>query len=327
MPKLRHREGTFVMIIIKVMGGLGNQMQQYALYEKFRSLGKDACLDISWFEDASQQENVLAKRKLELRFFDNLQFETCTEKQRRDMLGSQGIVGKVMRKLNPASNKKFSENSMYHPEIFELQDAYLEGFWACEKYYADILKILREKICFPKIRNIQNSLNVLEKQKYQKNILNIETQNKMKSENSVSIHIRRGDYLDPENAGMFGGICTDLYYEAAENYIRERVENPHFYLFSDDPDYLRRKYQGEEYTVVDWNTGEDSFYDMQLMSCCRHNICANSTFSFWGARLNPNEEKIMIRPAKHKNSQVIDPAVMHELWEQWVLVDGDGRVI
>ncbi len=309
------------MIIIRVMGGLGNQMQQYALYEKFKSLGKDVCLDISWFEDAAQQENVLAKRKLELRMFENLQFDTCTEEQRREMLGSQTLFGKVLRKLNPAANKKFSENNMYHPEIFRLQDAYLEGFWACEKYYADILKILREKIKFPKIQNIQ------EKERNKNSVLNTKAQNKMKSENSVSIHIRRGDYLDPENAGMFGGICTEQYYEAAEKYIRERVKNPHFYLFSDDTEYLRQHYHGEEYTIVDWNKGEDSFYDMQLMSCCRHNICANSTFSFWGARLNPGEDKIMIRPAKHKNSQVIDPAVMHDLWEKWVLIDGDGKVI
>ena len=72
--KLGRREKN--MIIIRVMGGLGNQMQQYALYEKFRSLGKEAKLDISWFEDAAQQENVLAKRSLELRQFENLQFES-----------------------------------------------------------------------------------------------------------------------------------------------------------------------------------------------------------------------------------------------------------
>ena len=89
------------------------------------------------------------------------------------------------------------------------------------------------------------------------------------------------DSLDPENAAMFGGICTDSYYKSAEGYIRDRVTNPHFYLFSDAPAYLREHYKGEEYTVVDWNHGADSFYDMELMSCCKHNICANSTFSFW----------------------------------------------
>ena len=144
------------MIIIKVMGGLGNQMQQYALYEKFRSLGKEAKLDISWFEDAAQQEKVLAKRGLDLRQFENLQFETASREEREALLGKgalsgessfsglAGFLGKVKRKLNPASNRHFYETDMYHPEIFSFTDRYLEGHWACEKYYHDIMPLLRE---------------------------------------------------------------------------------------------------------------------------------------------------------------------------------------
>ena len=117
------------MIIIKVMGGLGNQLQQYALYEKFRFLGKEAKLDISWFEDAAQQE-VLAKRSLELGQFDNLQFETASREECEELLGKgalsgggglsglAGFLGRVKRKLNPASDKHFYETDMYHPEIF-----------------------------------------------------------------------------------------------------------------------------------------------------------------------------------------------------------------
>ena len=238
------------MIVIRLMGGLGNQMQQYALYEKMRSLGKDARLDISWFEDEKQQEQVLARRKLELCMFDGLRFETCTEQERRRLTGGDGLTGRILRKLRLSGGKKFVESRMYHPEIFQLTDAYLEGFWACEKYYHDISELLQDKIRFPKSANI----------------LNEEIKKQILSENSVSIHIRRGDYLDPENAGMFGGICTDAYYEAAEKYVRERVERPHFFLFSDDTAYLREHYTGEEYTIVDWNKGEDSFFDMELMS-------------------------------------------------------------
>ena len=317
------------MIIIKVMGGLGNQMQQYALYEKFRALGKEAKLDISWFEDAAQQEKVLAKRSLELRQFDNLQFETASREEREALLGKGALagaggstagkglsglpvlLGKVKRKLTPALDKHFYETDMYHPEIFSFTDRYLEGHWACEKYYHDIMPLLREKIRFPESGNPQN----------------IHTAERMELENSVSVHIRRGDYLDPENAGMFGGICTDAYYETAINYVREQLPDAHFYMFSDDPAYLKEHFQGAEYNIVDWNRGADSFFDCELMSHCRANICANSTFSFWGARLNGREDKITIRPAKHKNSQVIDPVRMHELWEGWVLVDEKGKVL
>ena len=305
------------MIIIKVMGGLGNQLQQYALYEKFRALGKETKLDISWFEDAAQQEKVLAKRSLELRQFDNLQFEKASREECEALLGKgalsgagglsglTGFLGKMKRKLNPASDKHFYETDMYHP------DRYLEGHWACEKYYHDIMSLLREKIRFPESGNPQN----------------IHTMERMEQENSVSVHIRRGDYLDPENAGMFGGICTDAYYAAAMNYVRERMPDAHFYLFSDDTAYLKEHFKGAEYTIVDWNRGADNFFDCELMSHCRANICANSTFSFWGARLNGREDKITIRPAKHKNSQVIDPARMHALWEGWVLIDEKGSVL
>ena len=78
----------------------------------------------------------------------------------------------------------------------------------------------------------------------------------MKQEASVSIHIRRGDYLDAQNAAMFGGICTDAYYEAAISYIKEQTPDAHFYVFSDDSVYAKNAYPGKEFTVVDWNTGK-----------------------------------------------------------------------
>ena len=99
----------------------------------------------------------------------------------------------------------------------------------------------------------------------------------------------------------------------------------HFYLFSDDISYVSKKYQGEEYTIVDINHGKDSFYDMWLMSQCKHNICANSTFSFWGARLNGNDDKIVIRPTIHKNSQTFVKKEMEELWKGWRFVSPLGK--
>lgn len=305
------------MIIIEVMGGLGNQMQQYALYQKMKSLGKEAKLDVSWFLDENRQKSVLAARSLELEWFDHLPMECCTEEEKCALLGNGGFFGKVKKKLLPGTNRHFRETGMYHPEIFGLDDAYLSGFWACEKYYADILPKLRELIVFPKQENEADSADAA--------LRNRELMERMGQEVSASIHIRRGDYLDPENAALFGGICTDAYYDAAVNVIRERFPKVHFYVFSDDPAYAKAHYREPEFTVVDWNTGKNSLFDMQLMSCCKHNICANSTFSFWGARLNPSEDKIMIRPSKHKNGQDVGMERMQELWEGWKLIDGDGK--
>ncbi len=309
------------MVIIQVAGGLGNQLQQYALYRKFVSMGVEARLDVSWFDKVQMMEKertkgksetaVVTKRELELRHFDRLAFETCRKEDKEKLIGSDGMTGKIRRNCFPFTVHWFHESKMYHPEILEFDNMYLSGYFACEKYYVDILYDLREKIRFPKSSNP----------------LNEQMAQKMKSCQAVSVHIRRGDYLKPENAAMFGNICTDAYYEKAMEIVRQQVPDAHFYIFSDDVSYAQKKYIGEEYTIVDINHGRDSFYDMWLMSLCKHNICANSTFSFWGARLNGNEEKIMIRPTVHKNSQVFVKEEMEDLWQGWRFVSPEGKEV
>ena len=297
------------MIIIEVAGGLGNQLQQYALYKKFQSLGKEVRLDISWFREENQGR-MLAKRELELNYFEGLEYKICTLKEKEKLVGGGGRAGKLRRKLLPFTIYHMREERIYHPELLSYSDMYISGYFACEKYYADILPKLRESICFP-----QSS-----------NPLNYALAEEMKSCNSVSMHIRRGDYLDDKNRDMFGGICTEEYYEQAIKMIKEEVPDARFYIFSDDAAYVKGKYQGEDYTVVDINHGRDSFYDIWLMSNCRHNICANSTFSFWGARLNENEDKIMIRPTIHKNSQIFVKKEMEELWRGWRFINPKGQI-
>lgn len=302
------------MMIIRLMGGLGNQLQQYALYRKYEMLGKEAKLDITWFAD-KVQEKMQAPRLLELNRFEGLSVKTAAAEDVRSLLGRQfeeqaGLWEKVKRKINPALVPVFEETEMYHPEILGWDGKYLVGYWACEAYYADVLDTIRSEIRFPASENPQNAAMAQE----------------MEQTQSVSIHIRRGDYLDVANREMFGNICTESYYERAVSYLKEKVPNPVFYIFSDDSDYVRTKYQGKEYRIVDWNKGEDSLYDMMLMSHCRHNICANSTFSFWGARLNGHAGKIMIRPSIHKNTQVYVPEQMQKLWAGWTLITPAGEI-
>ncbi len=298
------------MIIIQVMGGLGNQLQQYALYRKFVRMGKEARLDIAWFSDKEKRGEVLAERELELDYFDRLVYETCTPEEKAQLIGSEGAAGKLKRKLLPGRIRWFHESKIYHPELLQMENMYLSGYFACEKYYADILYDLREKIQFPKSSNPEN----------------IKMAQEMQERESVSVHLRRGDYLDEKNTAMFGNICTDAYYCKAIEYMKTLCSKPHFYIFSDDIPYVRQRFTGEEYTVVDINHGRDSFFDMWLMSRCRHNICANSTFSFWGARLNSNDNKIMIRPTIHKNSQVFVKEEMEQLWPGWKFISPDGGI-
>lgn len=296
------------MIIVKVMGGLGNQLQQFAVYKKFEALGVQAALDVSWFGEKNQQKQLM-KRQLELDYFDGLDYRKCTPEEREALLGRDTFPARLFRRVT-GGGKYFAENGrMYLPEIFDLKDAYLEGYFACEKYYHELLPALRRCIRFPDPGERNRELSA-----------------RMRQECSASLHIRRGDYLDAQNAALFGGICTEEYYDAAVGYLQEKYPGVHFYVFSDDTAYARERYGREGFTAVDWNQGRDSFFDMYLMSCCSHNICANSTFSFWGARLNPNPDKVMIRPLKHRNNQDYDGVRMKELWEGWTLFDAGRRI-
>lgn len=308
------------MIIVKAMGGLGNQLQQYALYKKLESMGKDVRLDVSWFRSSDVQSEVLAGRELELNRFEGISYKEAAPEDIRSVLGrtldeKESVKAKLKRKFAPASNPVFAETGMYHEQVFQFTDKYLEGYWACEKYYADILQTLRQEIHFPACSDKENRER------------NEEAVRQMEETMSVSVHIRRGDYLDGTNRAMFGGICTETYYRAAIDFIREKNPEARFFFFSDDIPYVREHYQGDGYEMIDWNHGKNSLYDMMLMSHCRHNICANSTFSFWGARFNPNASKLMLRPSIHKNTQVFVPGQMQELWAGWVLVTPQGKVV
>lgn len=309
------------MIIIQIAGGLGNQMQQYALYRKLLSLGKDVKLDLSWFSK-DIQKNMLAPRSFELPLFVNLPYEEAT-KEEVDLFLKRGVVskfvGKVLKKLHIWSSenpKVFVETKMYHPEIFDMDDMYITGYFACQKYYGDIMNELKQLFVFPTHSDPD-----------------LETRNKtiitkMECEPSVSVHIRRGDYLSPENVEILGNIATKEYYDSAINYFLEKDPNTHFYVFTSDHEFAYENYGDESrYTIVDWNTGKDSLQDLRLMSHCKGNICANSTFSFWGARLNKRSDIEVIRTATMRNNQKCDPDIMHDYWKGWLLVDNKGEFV
>lgn len=297
------------MIIIHVMGGLGNQLYQYAMYEKLRSLGREVKLDLYAYRDARGEDREW--RELELERLDGLCYEVCSREERTAFLdSSMKLTARVRRKLSGRRSRQVDEDSAYMPEIFEMDDVYLYGFWSCDRYYTDIIPLLWEKIRFPESADPRNAA----------------VMRAMRGQQSVSIHIRRKDYLTVADGRRYMGICTDDYYKSAVRLILDKVQDPVFYVFSDDPGYARAHYDGPDMHIIDWNTGRDSMYDMQLMSHCRYNICANSTFSMWGARLNRYDQKIMIRPLHHDNYEGMDAAQIQENWKGWVLIDANGRV-
>lgn len=309
------------MVIVKIAGGLGNQMQQYSVYRKLLSMGKEAKLDLSWFSP-KVQEKMLAKRDFELPLFIGIPYEEASREELDKLLAQsfmEKVRGKIRRKLGKQDSDNenvFLEKEMYHPEIFDFDNKYIDGYFACQKYYGDIMPQLRELFVFP-----EHSIPELQQR-------NMVMALKMDKENSVSVHIRRGDYLDPENFKVLGNIATEQYYDSAMKYFMDKYPDTHFYIFTSDHEYARETFKDESlYTIIDWNTGRDSVQDLMLMSHCKGNICANSTFSFWGARLNKRPDHEVIRTFTMRNNQHCEPDIMHDYWDGWILMDKDGKIV
>ena len=148
----------------------------------------------------------------------------------------------------------------------------------------DIKDEVRESFTFDKNKANSRSLNMLE-------ILD-------KDENAVSLHIRRGDYLQPKHWATTGSVCQLPYYQNAIAEMSRRVASPSYYIFSDDIAWVKENLPLQNAVYIDWNTDEDSWQDMMLMSHCKHHIICNSTFSWWGAWLNPNMDKTVIVPSR-----------------------------
>lgn len=133
------------------------------------------------------------------------------------------------------------------------------------------------------------------------------TEEELLQGNVVSIHIRGGDYItSKKDNALFGNICTSNYYKNAIEHIKNSLKDPIFLIFTNDKDYAVQLLNGESFQIVDWNNGKESFRDMYLMSLCKHNIIANSSFSWWGAWLNQNDSKIVIAPNRWFNDSGID---------------------
>lgn len=151
---------------------------------------------------------------------------------------------------------------------------------------------------------------------------NISLKNSMMAENSVAVHLRKGkDYLVNE---AFSGTCSVDYYRKAIDYIYRNVKNPVFYVFTDNPEWLKENMKGFDYNLIDWNPaiGRGNHYDLQLMSCCKHNIISNSTYSWWAAYLNNNANKIVIEPKVWYNPQVRDDLNLNNglLCQDWIAI-------
>ena len=175
-------------------------------------------------------------------------------------------------------------------------DCYLTGYWQSEKYFEDVAGQIRNDFTF----------------KLPLEGRNVELVDRLKQVNAVSLHVRRGDYVSNINTAITHGVCSLEYYHTAIKYVAERVEQPVFVIFSDDIAWVKYNLKTNFPCLhVNHNHELESYNDMRLMSLCQHHIIANSSFSWWGAWLNQNPDKIVVAPkrwfVKDTNTQDLYP--------------------
>jgi len=265
------------------MGGLGNQMFQYALYKSLNLKGHNAKLDKSWY----LRNNSHNGYELEKIFNISPNYATDIQcKQFADI--NTNIFYGIKRKIFPKKTHYFEKNTFnYDKNVFNVDFGYFEGYWQNDEYFKDIRKELLNEFVF---KNLDQR--------------NMDFSRYLRSINSVSIHVRRGDYIsNPKALKIYGNICDLKYYLGAISEINKKLNDVKFIIFSDDISWCKHNLKLNDPTFVDWNIGITSYQDMYLMSNCKHNIIANSSFSWWGAWLNRNPEKMVFAPKKWVNDR------------------------
>lgn len=280
------------MIIVQLKGGLGNQMFQYATGRRLACM-HDVCLklDLSWF--ASDICGV-TPRSFALAPFSIIA-ESATEQEISRLY--EPHVGRLRSLINNLRRDYRrthirAHDSRFDPSILGLpDDVLLDGHWQSEKYFHDIAHLIRGEFKLRMEPVGQNREVISEINGY----------------NAISLHIRRGDYVTDVKTAAWHGVCSYEYYKNAVEVIVSKVENPHFFVFSDDPEWVQERFKlSYPMTIVDNNGADFAYEDLRLMSLCRHQIIANSSFSWWGAWLNPRPDKIVIAPSRWFNDETID---------------------
>jgi len=267
-------------VVVRIAGGLGNQMFQYAAGLALADrLGGDLLLH------AGDHVEGDTRRGFELPRVFTGEFRSASAEDVRKVLGWRSRFGKLLFRRSLAGlwggRVLVEPHFAYWPAFDEVEDScYLAGYWQSEQYFSSIADKVRHAFRF-----------------VPPDAANREVTARMSMSQSVSVHVRRGDYVSNPKISRFHGVSPLNYYIDAIRLIQERVGDPVFFVFSDDLEWCRGNLPVPRGSVfVDINRGEASFNDMRLMSNCRHHVIANSTFSWWGAWLRGGDGGITIAP-------------------------------
>ena len=279
-------------------GGLGNQMFQYAIGLNLAHKNRDILII-----DAAGYAKTQHSSKDTIRNFDldkfNISSKLGSSSEINKIKYPFGHISKINRLIQKRILRKFHHD--YCPGILNKKgNIYLDGFFQSEKNFANIKKVIKKEFSLKK-EFINNTIQLLG--------------NKINTCNSISIHVRRGDVANNPTTNKYHGLCPISYYEKAMSLVASKINNPHFYIFSDDMEWVKQnlKIPHPHTFVSDGKLIPQQ--EMHLMSKCKHNIIANSTFSWWGAWLNENPDKIVIAPKKWVNIEPNPhPNIIPETW-------------
>ncbi|MRG44883.1 alpha-1,2-fucosyltransferase [Chitinophaga sp. SYP-B3965] len=264
------------MILVQLKGGLGNQMFQYAAGRSLAAKYQvPLLLDPESYE--SRQKGMYGLNGL------NIQAGIATP---ADLAAfKQGTVGKVLNRVLPTPYRRVYKERHYEFDalLFQAQPpVYLKGYWQSWRYFEPVQETILSDFTF----SIPFSPNILNKAA------------ELQATESIAMHFRRGDYTDAATAA-YHGICEPAYYDAAARYMLTRHPHAKFYIFTNDPAWVKDNLpSGITYEIVSGDLSHTQYEDLFLMSHCRHQIIANSSFSWWAAWLNTYKEKRVVAPAK-----------------------------
>lgn len=278
------------MDIVRFKGGLGNQMFQYALMEALRHRGREVHASLGYYANGGRGRKFILGDvfpNTELMEIEEGIFQEINQKWRK-IKENPELLDDFKQNLKDRFFYVEDQNSVFDEKIFLTVNCTFVGYWQTERYFRNIRSDLLEKyffrICDTKLQKLADQLR----------------------NNHFSIHIRQGDYFYDDHKAFYSGICTEQYYQKAIEYIKIRVPDAKFIIFSDETERLNMEIAGMENSIMfDGSEFENyqDWYDMYLMSNCRGNIIANSSFSWWGAWLNQNPDKIVIAPKVWLNGQ------------------------
>ena len=278
------------MIIIKIKGGLGNQLFQYAVGRAVALHHKSPLkLDLTIFKTYELHKYLLDQFAI--------QADMATENEISELKGGNNLLFSALRKARVVKRKSYfkeKRSSYFDASVFKNDDVYFDGYWQNELYFSGIRELLLQELV--SISSISDA-----------GCGYLECINKS---NSISLHVRRGNYLNLKNVN----VLDVEYYMKAVDYLRTGIENPTFFIFSDDLEWCKKSL-GFLNNCIFVDRTKTEIDDLKLMSFCQHNIIANSSFSWWGAWLNQNSKKTVIAP---KDWLLNDPGSSNVILSDWV---------